>query len=118
MTTTTEHTGTDRYLAPELLTEDVDIRPTAASDVYALGCLGLEFIYLQMPYSHRRNNLRGFIYMDIKKGIPPATDCDIQSSLTWSMIKSCWDRRPEARPSAFIMANILATSMPIRTAET
>ena len=41
MTTTTEHTGTERYLAPELVTQDLAV-PTEASDVYALGCLGLE----------------------------------------------------------------------------
>ena len=42
MTTTTEHTGTERYLAPELVTDDADVHPTMASDVYALGCLGLD----------------------------------------------------------------------------
>jgi serine/threonine protein kinase len=41
MTTTTEHTGTERYLAPELVTNDWAI-PTTASDVYAIGCLGLQ----------------------------------------------------------------------------
>ena len=42
LTTTTEHTGTERYLAPELVTDDADVHPTMASDVYALGCLGLD----------------------------------------------------------------------------
>lgn len=41
MTTTSEHTGTERYLAPELITSHYS-RPMAASDVYALGCIGLE----------------------------------------------------------------------------
>ncbi|KIM20322.1 hypothetical protein M408DRAFT_82174, partial [Serendipita vermifera MAFF 305830] len=95
MTTTTEHTGTDRYLAPELLVDEVNTRPTAASDVYAVGW---------------------FIHTDIKKGIPPAVDCDTQSSLTWSMIKSCWDRQPEARPSASRMAEVLSTTL-IHTTE-
>ncbi|KIM26054.1 hypothetical protein M408DRAFT_25702 [Serendipita vermifera MAFF 305830] len=116
MTTTTEHTGTDRYLAPELLVDEVNTRPTAASDVYAVGCLGLELVFLKKPYSHRKNNLRGFIHTDIKKGIPPAVDCDTQSSLTWSMIKSCWDRQPEARPSASRMAEVLSTTL-IHTTE-
>jgi serine/threonine protein kinase len=47
--TTTEHTGTERYLAPELVVDEEDIYPTAASDVYALGCLGLEVIPTVMP---------------------------------------------------------------------
>jgi serine/threonine protein kinase len=42
MTTTSEHTGTTRYLAPELVMSEESVPPTLASDVYALGCLGLE----------------------------------------------------------------------------
>jgi len=42
MTTTSEHTGTDRYLAYELVISDEAVMPTMASDVYAVGCLGLE----------------------------------------------------------------------------
>jgi serine/threonine protein kinase len=41
-TTTTEHTGTDRYIAPEFLSSDLPVIPTTASDIYALGCLGLK----------------------------------------------------------------------------
>jgi len=41
MTTTSEHTGTERYLAPELVRGERGTRPTLASDVYAMGCLGL-----------------------------------------------------------------------------
>lgn len=39
-TTTSEHTGTERFLAPELVTADEAVFPTLASDIYALGCLG------------------------------------------------------------------------------
>jgi len=42
LTTTSEHTGTARYLAPELVASDTTVYPTLASDVYALGCLGLD----------------------------------------------------------------------------
>ena len=42
MTTTSEHTGTTRYLAPELVSSEENVPPTTESDVYALGCLGLE----------------------------------------------------------------------------
>lgn len=41
VTTTTPFTGTERYLAPELLTES-DPKPSTGSDVWALGCIGLE----------------------------------------------------------------------------
>jgi serine/threonine protein kinase len=43
LTTTTAHTGTTRYLAYELVEYDGDEPiPTTATDIYALGCLGLE----------------------------------------------------------------------------
>jgi serine/threonine protein kinase len=42
MTTTTEHVGTVRYLARELLSSHETELPTTASDVYAVGCIGLE----------------------------------------------------------------------------
>jgi serine/threonine protein kinase len=39
--TTTTHTGTPRYLAYELIVSDQPI-PTTASDVWAIGCTGLD----------------------------------------------------------------------------
>ena len=42
MTATTNQTGTIRYLACELVNSDDMPDPTTASDIYALGCLGLE----------------------------------------------------------------------------
>jgi serine/threonine protein kinase len=41
-TTTSEHTGTERYLSYELILSDELSAPTTASDVYALACIGLE----------------------------------------------------------------------------
>jgi serine/threonine protein kinase len=42
LTTTTAITGTDRYMAPELVFASDDTIPTAASDVWAAGCVGLD----------------------------------------------------------------------------
>jgi len=41
LTTTTAHTGTERFLSQELVLPDKTVLPTLASDIYALGCLGL-----------------------------------------------------------------------------
>jgi serine/threonine protein kinase len=58
-TTTTEHTGTDRYLAYELVvgTSDTIIRPTTQSDIWALGCIGLEvrLLYLSCLFFNNRD---------------------------------------------------------------
>lgn len=85
MTTTSEHTGTERYLAPELVQSQA-MYPTTASDVYAVGCLGLEFLYLQKPYSHRKHNLRGGIITDLKTGVPPATRLAHHSPSAWRLL--------------------------------
>jgi serine/threonine protein kinase len=42
MTSSTPHTGTTRYLAYELVRYVDRASPTTASDIYALGCVGLE----------------------------------------------------------------------------
>jgi serine/threonine protein kinase len=41
LVTTTTHTGTVRYLAYELVVSEQPV-PTVASDVHALGCIGLD----------------------------------------------------------------------------
>jgi serine/threonine protein kinase len=45
LTTTTAHTGTERYMAPELVNGDEPSLPTRESDVYAMGCVGLRVGY-------------------------------------------------------------------------
>jgi serine/threonine protein kinase len=42
LTTTTAHTGTARYLSLELVEADEGTMPTTASDIWALGCVGME----------------------------------------------------------------------------
>lgn len=42
LTTTSAHTGTDRYLAYELVMGKDNPSPTTSSDIYATGCIGLE----------------------------------------------------------------------------
>jgi serine/threonine protein kinase len=48
---TSEHTGTTRYLAPELVASEENVFPTTESDVYALGCLGLEVSHIMATFS-------------------------------------------------------------------
>jgi serine/threonine protein kinase len=42
MTTASQYGGTDRYLAYELVCGGDTVIPTVASDIFALGCIGLE----------------------------------------------------------------------------
>ncbi|KIM30187.1 hypothetical protein M408DRAFT_56231, partial [Serendipita vermifera MAFF 305830] len=103
MTTISIHTGIERYLAYELVVKGDEAHPTTASDVHAMACIGLEFIFLQMPYSNRKNNFRGVIYSDIKGGMPPGQrpdDLSASSEYHWTLLVECWNLDPAKRPNA------------------
>ncbi|KIM20330.1 hypothetical protein M408DRAFT_30439 [Serendipita vermifera MAFF 305830] len=99
MTTTRPHTGTARYLAYELLRDSETVAPTTASDVFALGCIGLE-----LPYGNRNDDLRVQIWADIKAGKPPAFRPNLHPNSNeariWDILDRCWSRAPYNRPSA------------------
>lgn len=111
-------TGTERYLAPELLEEDAI--PTKASDVWALGCIGLEvsllmnsatssyllaqFVYSTMPYQHiniKDGRLAMFnLFNEIKAAVPPAarpSHMDKEAATIWEILERCWRRPASAR---------------------
>jgi serine/threonine protein kinase len=51
-TTTSEHTGTERYLSYELVLSDEMCATTTASDVYALACIGLDVSQYRSLFRH------------------------------------------------------------------
>ncbi|PVF94367.1 kinase-like protein [Serendipita vermifera] len=115
LTTTTAHTGTSRYLAIELVDSNIIITPTLKSDVWALGCVGLKFLFSIEPYSNRPHNLQGQIFEDIRKGIPPAMfseSLDNNSSFTARLIQGCWVAFPELRPDAVNLLLRIVNSFP------
>jgi hypothetical protein len=120
MTTTSAHTGTERYLAYELMSAEEDAIPTTASDIYATGCIGLEarhcfccsknslilllqVLFLQKPYSNYESRLRWHISHEMDAGIPPAA-CPVALPSCyvpwWELISLCWNRIPGSRPRA------------------
>ncbi|PVF98961.1 kinase-like protein [Serendipita vermifera] len=111
LTTTTVHTGTDRYLAPEFFTSSEVIIPTPESDIYAFGCVGLKFLFLKDPYAHRKDNRFGWIFSDIKAGIMPSdkpNDLSLECNELWQLIEVCWDRDPTARTTARLARDFLS----------
>lgn len=103
LTTTTAHAGTARYLAYELVVNmgSPEALPTTATDIYALGCLGMEFIYCILPHHNLGDNL-ALIYRTIGDGHPPVVlpdDDDGNISLLWDLLERCWATRPIDRPT-------------------
>ncbi|PVF98959.1 kinase-like protein [Serendipita vermifera] len=110
LTTTSEHAGTDRYVAPEFVLSNEPIMPTPQSDVYALGCIGLKFVFLKDPYENRPNNRFGQIFHDIRDGKPPATkpqNVVNDEDVLWYLLESCWEQKPERRPTAGVVFSLL-----------
>ncbi|PVF94194.1 kinase-like protein [Serendipita vermifera] len=99
-TTTTAHTGTERYLAPELV---VSVgRPTRESDVYAMGCVGLKFTFLINPYDEHPKSVYRHIIRDILLGVPPSKfdeEMDTDHEILASIFKKTWKPVPSDRLS-------------------
>ncbi|KAG8832629.1 hypothetical protein FRC17_000982 [Serendipita sp. 399] len=109
MTTTTPHTGTTRYLSRELLTGETPA-PTPASDCHALGCIILEFAYLQLPYASHQTVWK--IQTEINNREPPCirlkgVDGHDGHNLLWDLLEACWDLDPDSRPTSAAILNYL-----------
>jgi serine/threonine protein kinase len=64
--------GTERYLAPELVLSEDIVKPTTHSDVYAIGCVGLEVWF---PVKSRHDlTLRSLSYANCHMNIRRTTD--------------------------------------------
>jgi len=97
--------GNARWLSPELIYPELfnlsSDRPTCASDVFALGCVCVELITFQAPYSGISDNQ---VIARVPLGLRPerpqfADGSDIPDAL-WSTITLCWQTDASHRPGA------------------
>ncbi|KAI9568867.1 kinase-like domain-containing protein [Boletus coccyginus] len=101
---TTKNTpGTLRYMAAELLAEPTTsaaIRPTTATDVWALGITATEIFSAKQPYHNLANDAAVLVYVTKKHGRPKYDDykADMREGL-WSLLERCWKQNPKERPS-------------------
>ncbi|KAH7335023.1 kinase-like domain-containing protein [Rhizoctonia solani] len=99
-TTTSNASMSVRWAAPELFSGNVP--QGFETDVYALGMTILEVITGLLPYE----SLNDFaVFGKIVTKTPPARPESIpsgieQADLLWSLLTSCWNPKPEARPTA------------------
>jgi len=109
-TTATHAGGTLRWMAPELITEDV-CTPTTSSDIYAYGMTCYEIITGTVPFAQVRNEVA--VANKITRGERPDRVEFYFSDEIWSIITSCWSQDVESRPTAGdVLALIQAT--PVR----
>lgn len=64
--------GLVRWLSPELLDMDLDseVKPTTASDIWALGCVFLEVCGVHLTQVERTNNAWSFRWLDYSGNHP------------------------------------------------
>ncbi|KAJ7768228.1 kinase-like domain-containing protein [Mycena metata] len=92
--------GTPRYHAPELL------RPrgkkSAASDVYAFGCVCYEILTEKVPFYEEKNDISAMLQvLDGNRPSRPASCMGTpQLDNLWDLLQSCWEDDPQKRPKA------------------
>ncbi|KAG8945792.1 hypothetical protein FRC03_001633 [Tulasnella sp. 419] len=102
--------GTIRFFSPELLE---DKPKTSASDIWAFGCLVLQILIGEAPYS--RVHISAAILSEILRGNPPyPTELvkslfDSNEAVSDFLVK-CWDVDPSRRPKAEKLLNLLSAS--------
>jgi serine/threonine protein kinase len=91
--------GTLDYLAPELIRGEA---ATAASDVYALGCVAFECLAGKPPFADRSLLGVGTAHLSDRPPDPPAS-----SEASWALLRAL-EKNPAARPpSATAYAHLL-----------
>lgn len=91
--------GTTRWMARELLTvedETTVARPTAASDVWALGMTAIEIFTDRQPFDHIRADAQ--VILAISSGQLPANrQYDYVPAVVWRILERCWIFEPAVR---------------------
>ena len=103
-TTTSEGSGTIRWMSPELLDPEEfgskNGRPTKESDCYALGMVILEVLTGQAPFPCCNNMA---VMRKIIKGERPDRPRGPEALWftddLWGLLKQCWSSEPKLRPT-------------------
>ncbi|CUA67281.1 Katanin p80 WD40 repeat-containing subunit B1 [Rhizoctonia solani] len=94
--------GSVRWVAPEILLEEVHKR-TTQSDVYALGMTMLEIFTGDVPYPECRQDFK--VFKAIERGTLPTRPMeqlkdDERGNTMWQLLLHCWEREASERPSS------------------
>ncbi|KAG8726863.1 hypothetical protein FRC11_014328, partial [Ceratobasidium sp. 423] len=98
--TVNSQTGSARWVAPELLSEEAS--KTKQSDVYALGMTMLEIITGNVPYPRCRWEFQ--VLSKVMQGGLPTRPSDLgddeHGNQMWDLLMNCWNKNPDSRPPA------------------
>ncbi|KAK1235736.1 hypothetical protein PQX77_001024, partial [Marasmius sp. AFHP31] len=98
VTSSTRSAGTMRWLAPELLSENE--RPSKMSDMYAFASVCYEIFTGRLPFTELKNDM-AVMSAVAQGGCPsrPQTILELSDAM-WALMTGCWNKTPEARPTA------------------
>ncbi|KAJ8079869.1 hypothetical protein PM082_016694 [Marasmius tenuissimus] len=110
MQSTTDHGGTLRWMAPELLyAHGEPQRRSFASDIYAYACVCVEVYTGNAPFADIRNE--GQVITQILQGARPPRPEKMTSDSLWKIVKHCWQVDKDARPKSRKVVNALRELM-------
>jgi eukaryotic-like serine/threonine-protein kinase len=106
--------GTLDYLAPELIKGEP---ATAASDIYALGCVTYECVTGDTPFGHKSVLQVGLAHLEEEPPDPAAVRTDCTPQLAWAVVQALHKEPAQRPPTATAYATMLqvATRPPERT---
>ncbi|PPQ89078.1 hypothetical protein CVT25_006450 [Psilocybe cyanescens] len=93
------HSGPLRWTAPEMLQETGSL--STHSDIWSYGMLCLEILSEELPYNNIQRDAA--VLREIDSGHLPkrpvrATAHGLSDGM-WTLLRKCWQQRPESRPS-------------------
>ncbi|KAG8940130.1 hypothetical protein FRC03_005722 [Tulasnella sp. 419] len=110
---TIQGAGSNRYKAPELLSEDLDVKERSKpTDVYAFGGTIFEIATDHVPYyglnERKLNDIlsQGLLPSDFRQNYSHRLRSD---DPLWDLMNECWDVQPEKRPTMLQIKDRLGT---------
>ena len=94
-TTTTEQTGTYRWMSPEIM-RSATAKINKKCDLFSYGMILVELFAHEIPYAHLDDQIE--VLLSVTKGERPPIPPTLPSYLH-DLIKKCWKEEPHLRPS-------------------
>ncbi|KAJ7017023.1 kinase-like domain-containing protein [Mycena alexandri] len=105
-TNSTHRAGSIRWMAPELIAPErfgKKFVRTAASDIYAFGCVCMELYTGRPPFSPSSETVAMLKVIEGERPSRPSSE-PFMSNALWEDITECWAQDPAMRPTAEIVA--------------